>query len=314
MKLRFYAFATAILLYITYQYFFTPTNPVSTEVITEKLNKKTLPKTLKKPKPKKSPKPKNLKKITSITKLNNSLNKNKKKSLKYLRSKNLVTFTNWKGFAVFDDDIIIGQLSDSSLKNGIIEIGHSQKWESPIIGYHFHNDLPKKNREEIQKAFSYFSSRTPLRFTTAISQGDSFLHFVPVEEERKCASFLGRQDGGQNIFLGAECDYNSVIHEVMHALGFIHEHSRFDRDQFLVINWDNVLEGKWEQFAFIPEIYILREQLDQFDARSRMIYPPLAFSKNGQPTIESLNKNHYSGPVTDGLSDNDIERLRHYFE
>lgn len=40
----------------------------------------------------------------------------------------------------------------------------------------------------------------------------------------------------------------AVIHEMMHAAGFYHEHTRPDRDEYVEIIWDNIQDGMESQF------------------------------------------------------------------
>ena len=64
---------------------------------------------------------------------------------------------------------------------------------------------------------------------------------------RRCFSYIGRvrQTNGQELSIGTNCAVLSVIvHEVLHALGFIHEHTRQDRDDYVIINATNIQSGK----------------------------------------------------------------------
>ena len=59
----------------------------------------------------------------------------------------------------------------------------------------------------------------------------------------RCDSDIGRQGGPQNIIIGPGCIILIPAHEIFHALGRWHEHTRPDRDNFIEINWDNIEPG-----------------------------------------------------------------------
>lgn len=45
-----------------------------------------------------------------------------------------------------------------------------------------------------------------------------------------------------------------VKHEMMHTMGFYHEHSRSDRDMFVEIHWDNILQDRKDQFLTYRQV------------------------------------------------------------
>ena len=45
--------------------------------------------------------------------------------------------------------------------------------------------------------------------------------------------------------LGPNCVSKGIaLHEIMHLLGFFHEHTRFDRDKYINVLWDNIDPGR----------------------------------------------------------------------
>ena len=66
----------------------------------------------------------------------------------------------------------------------------------------------------------------------------------PVCDGHRCWSFVGDDKVGQNLSIGARCDTKAIVeHELLHALGFYHEQSRSDRDDYVKIWWDQIIEG-----------------------------------------------------------------------
>lgn len=60
----------------------------------------------------------------------------------------------------------------------------------------------------------------------------------------RCASFVGCRGGVQPIYLSDSCSVGNLCHEIVHALGLHHEHTRVDRDRYITVQWQNILPGR----------------------------------------------------------------------
>uniref|UniRef100_A0A8C6RTE3 Metalloendopeptidase n=2 Tax=Nannospalax galili TaxID=1026970 RepID=A0A8C6RTE3_NANGA len=114
---------------------------------------------------------------------------------------------------------------------GIVEIPFllSSKYDEP-------------SRKVILEAFADFERFTCIRFVAYQGHRD-FISILPMSG---CFSSVGRSGGMQVVSLATTCLQKGrgiVLHELMHVLGFWHEHARADRDRYIRVNWNEILPG-----------------------------------------------------------------------
>lgn len=64
-----------------------------------------------------------------------------------------------------------------------------------------------------------------------------------------------------------------VLHELGHVLGLYHEHSRPDRDNYIIVNDNNIRADKEKEFKKYSEVYVNTYGVD-YDYSSIMHYGP----------------------------------------
>lgn len=116
-----------------------------------------------------------------------------------------------------------------------------RKWPNNEIPYALSSQYGSYSRQIIAKAMNEYHLKTCIRFVAR----DSRRHrdYVYIHPDDGCYSLVGRVGGRQPLSLDSGCiQVGTIVHELMHAVGFFHEQSRYDRDQFIDINWRNVGE------------------------------------------------------------------------
>lgn len=105
-----------------------------------------------------------------------------------------------------------------------------------------------------------------------------------------------------------------IAHELGHAIGFFHEQSRPDRDEYISVVSRNVLSSR--RFNFIKyQQYLIDPREVSYDYGSIMHYKLDAFSKNGRNTLRATKK--HSVPEIGqrkGASDKDVLQVRKMYK
>jgi len=166
-----------------------------------------------------------------------------------------------------------------------------QKWPSATIPY------------IVDSGFSRISSRvSALKQAIADYKANTCIKLVPRTNERNyvrfingdgCYSYIGVSGGEQPISYGNGCDTTrgTPVHEIMHALGFMHEQQRPDRDSYISINYQYIESGTESNFDKIP--YSQTNLLNSsYDLLSVMHYAGWAFSIDDENTITTKDSRY----------------------
>ena len=121
-----------------------------------------------------------------------------------------------------------------------------------------------------------WSSVAAVTFVESTGTGN----YVFVQNSSGNNSYVGMIGGSQEMNI-AQWYREVIAHEIGHALGADHEQSRSDRDGYVIINYANIESGMASNFDLLPTV-----NYGGYDFGSIMHYHRLAFSSNGQNTIQ----------------------------
>lgn len=170
--------------------------------------------------------------------------------------------------------------SESLRRNGVIT--GTRKWPNGRIPYVISNQYNDRERAVLARSFQAYHEKTCVRFVPRTAVDNDYLYIGKIDG---CYSDVGRAGGRQELSLDNGClQYDTAIHELMHSVGFYHEHERWDRDEHITILWHNIDREAYDQFGKVD----LAESSyygQLYDYYSIMHYDSLAFSKNGFETM-----------------------------
>ncbi|CAJ1059681.1 meprin A subunit beta-like isoform X1 [Xyrichtys novacula] len=142
-------------------------------------------------------------------------------------------------------DLLEGDIEQDETFSRNSILGDEYRWPT-TIPYYLENNLEMNAKGVILKAFEQYRLKTCIDFTPW--RGEQ--NYISVYKGSGCSSSVGNQHmGRQRLSIGKNCDrLGTVEHEFLHALGFWHEQSRADRDDYVQIMWDRIEPGKEHNF------------------------------------------------------------------
>ena len=123
-----------------------------------------------------------------------------------------------------------------------IRAAGSSRWPGSVVPFVLTSSLTPTERNTIRDAIVEWEASTPYRFVENAT-ADHRVRFV---HGTGCSSAVGRQPGPQNLEVNGTCGPWGpwgIVHEIGHALGFFHEQSRYDRNQYVSVDVSNLQEA-----------------------------------------------------------------------
>ncbi|XP_031561244.1 nematocyst expressed protein 6-like [Actinia tenebrosa] len=191
-------------------------------------------------------------------------------------------------------------------------------WPNAIVYYKFSRNLDNDGRNRLNQAMARIERKTCIRFRRRRNEPNYILMQYDFKKGG-CKANVGFVGGQQNVYIAnpevfrttGYCGVPSIVHELGHALGFFHEQSRPDRDNYVRIHLKNLApQYKWAAGNFDKTD---RRWVDDrgigYDYGSLMHYGKYAFASRGKVVVEPLDPKAHIGQRK-GLSRKDINQLK----
>lgn len=187
-------------------------------------------------------------------------------------------------------------------------------WPEGKVYYAFADYMDDFGKSVVKEAITNWESKTCLKFIEEKNPKG----YIAIKYDGFCHSYVGFTGRkGQTLSVGDKmnpCPLGAVIHEFGHALGFFHEHSRPDRDEYVKVHFQNVRPELQHLWAKVSPKYVDDRGVG-YDYNSIMHFSMTQGNKEpGAVVLEPIkDKNARIGQRLKP-SDSDIEQLKKMYK
>ncbi|HVI47222.1 MAG TPA: M12 family metallopeptidase [Chitinophaga sp.] len=225
-----------------------------------------------------------------------------------------ITYSLINGESVFQSDILLPQEFVSTTPAKTEGTGFSEAsrhWPSDTLVYQLDSTLNTQQKNDVAKAMKMWSDSTPVRFRVRKTKETAY---VLIRNSSGNSATLGYTGRLQYVNIARSQEVGRYAHELGHALGLFHEHTRKDRDDYVIIDFDNIQAG-YEHNYDIYSGYDTSKgfEVDTLDFGSVMMYGSYYFAIDGsKPTMMKKDSSTFNVQRV-APSASDYRAMRHMY-
>ncbi|KRX80343.1 Signal peptidase complex catalytic subunit SEC11C [Trichinella sp. T6] len=215
-----------------------------------------------------------------------------------------LTNNQWK--ALMEEAKILQRSTDEQVYRDLRSSKNEQrriieKWHTNHILYRMEASLKDATRDAILRALQLWQENTCIRFEERdqLEPNVALINFVDdSQSDGGCSSFVGRVGGIQNISIAwPRCSSEGIVsHQIGHALGLLHEHSRPDRDEHIIVNYEQTVSEHRDVISRLSS-RVFEHFRSIYDPGSVMHMPPTVktlMTNADELTILAMDPNYQS--------------------
>ncbi|CAM9859507.1 unnamed protein product, partial [Heterosigma akashiwo] len=172
----------------------------------------------------------------------------------------------------------------------VFKAGAQRHWADAVVYYEISEEIESPFVEAVHAAAWAWTQNSPVRMIESSEAHDRVIISGNHLESMQCgAAELGRKGGKQILSLNlyGKCQIGNIVHEMGHSIGWFHEHLRPDRNDYITVKEELIMDG-------YESNYNIRSQdhygAHPYDYGSLMHYPAKGFSTDPSENVIQVNE------------------------